>query len=118
MELIILAISILIFFYVLHYFVRDDFIILRKNTSAEQVFNMIFLAFIFAFILSRLLFIVQNQNPVYLNPLVFLAFPYFPGFSLTGGLLGGALFSVWYTRRKKFPGKRIFDFISLSLAWR
>ena len=117
MEILILLISVFVFLYVLHYYVRDDFIILRKNVSVEDIFNMAFFSFIFVFIFSRSFYVLGNPSPIFLNPLVFLAFPYYPGFSLTGGIFGGAVFLIWYVRRKKFPGKRMFDFFSVSALW-
>ena len=117
MELIILVVSLFSFLFVLHYHVRDDFLILRKNVSLEDIFNIAFTSSILVFFSSRLLYIFENPSPVYLNPLVFLAVFYYPGFSLTGGIVGGALFIIWYVKRKKFPGKRILDFFSIAALW-
>ena len=115
MYLIILFICLSIFLYVIHYFAHDDFVILKKNVSMEQIFNVVFITLAFVFFISRLFFIILNLRSSYLNPIVFLAFPYFPGFSLTGAVVGGSAFLLWYLKKKRFPVKRILDFFSTSL---
>jgi prolipoprotein diacylglyceryltransferase len=45
---------------------------------------------------------------------VFLLFPYFPGLSLPGGIIGGILFVMLHNKRKKIPAGRILDFFALS----
>jgi prolipoprotein diacylglyceryltransferase len=45
---------------------------------------------------------------------VFLAFPYYPGLSLGGGIIGGVIFMYLTCKRKRYPFLRIFDFIGLS----
>jgi len=117
MEFLILLVSLFSFLFILHYYVRDDFVIFRKNVSLEDVFNIAFMSFILVFLSSRLLYIVENPSPVYINPLVFLAVFYYPGLALTGGIIGGGLFVIWYVKRKKFPGKRILDFFSIAALW-
>lgn len=117
MSIVILLFTLFIFLYVLHYYVRDDFIIFRKNVTLDDVFNIAFLSFVFVFLGSRFFYVADNFNPIFFNPLVFLAFPYYPGFSLTGGILVGALFLLWHVHRRKFPGKRIFDFFSIATLW-
>ncbi|MEK9178674.1 MAG: prolipoprotein diacylglyceryl transferase family protein [Patescibacteria group bacterium] len=117
MEIVLIIISIFIFLFVLHYYVRDDFVIFRKNVSLEDVFNMAFISFIFVFLSSRFFYVLENPNPIYLNPLVFLAVFYHKGLSLTGGIIGGGLFLVWYVRKNKFPGKRLLDFFSVAAVW-
>lgn len=117
METIILILSGLVFLYFLHYYVRDDFIIFRKNVTLEDIFNGAFLTFIIVFLSARLFYVLENPSPTFINPLVFLAVFYYPGLSLTGGVVGGIIFQVFYLRKKRFPAKRILDFFSIAALW-
>lgn len=117
MEFIILLISLSSFLFILHYYVRDDFVIFRRNVTLDDIFDMTFMSFIMVFLSSRFFYVIENPNAIYINPLVFLAVFYHSGLSLTGGIAGGALFLIWYVKRKKFPGKRILDFFSIATIW-
>ena len=111
----VILICFLIFLFCLYLLVNDDFVLLRKDISTEKVFNMAFAASLFALIGSRVLFVALNPSSRFLNPLVFLAFPYFPGLSLVGGLLGGMIGLILLTKRdSKIPAARLFDFFSIS----
>lgn len=103
-----------IFLYVIYSLSRDDFVVLRSNASMEKIFNAAFLSAFFALFTSRLLYIVFNPKPIFLNPLGFLLFPYFPGLSLIGGLLGGFLFSTVILKSWNLPVGRIIDFFSMG----
>ncbi|HYM65085.1 MAG TPA: prolipoprotein diacylglyceryl transferase family protein [Candidatus Sulfotelmatobacter sp.] len=103
-----------IFLYVLYYFAKDDFVIIRKDISLERVFNLAFLTGIIGLLSSRVGFAIFSNNLNYLNPVVFLAFPYFPGFSLTGGIIGMSLFTYFYSSFRKMPVGRIIDLFTMS----
>lgn len=109
-----LIFHIFVFLFCLYLLVQDDFVLLRKNVSLEQVFNIAFLMLFFGFLGSRIIFITLNFKPLFLNPLAFLAFPYFPGFSLIGVVLGGLIFLIGYGKYRKLPTNRLFDFFSFS----
>jgi hypothetical protein len=51
---------------------------------------------------------------MYFNPLVFFLVPYFPGLSLTGGVVGGVLMLLTVMKRRKYPRGRFFDFFSFA----
>src|SRR5680860_615548 len=69
----------------------------------------------FSLFFSRLLFVLNNPRPVLHTILGFVLFPYFPGLSLSGGLIGGLLFSYFYLKNRKMPLGRILDFFSLGM---
>lgn len=106
-----------IFLYVLYYLSRDDFIIVRKDVSLESIFSTAFLVGFFSLISSRFFFAVFSQEQKYLNPIVFLAFPYYPGLSLVGSLIGGSLFLYFYSRYRKMPSGKIFDLFIMSFIY-
>ncbi len=111
---LVLIFCLFVFLYVVHSLSRDDFVILRSNASVEKIFNAAFLSAFFSLFIARLLFVVFNLKPVFHNPLGFLLFPYFPGLSLIGGLVGGFLMSLFILKVWSMPIGRILDFFSMG----
>lgn len=118
MRLIFLPILICFFLYlyVLYYLTKDDFVIVRKDVSMEKVFNLTFLTSIVALFFSRLFYVLFNPSPAILTPLGFLAFPYFPGLSLIGGIIGASIFIYFYAKYRKLPAGKLFDLFCVSFA--
>ncbi len=112
--LIFLSLSFIFFLFCLHVFGKDDFVLIRKNVSLESLFNLAFVSGGFALFFARLFFVLGHPNLKYLNPLVFFIFPYFPGLSLIGGILGAVGYLYIYARQQKYPFERILDIFSLS----
>ncbi len=109
-----LIFHLLVFLFCLYVLVQDDFVLLRKNVSMEQAFNLAFLVIFIGFLTARIVYITLHFNPSFLNPIVFFAFPYYPGLSLIGEVAGGSLFLFLYARYRKYPVARLFDFFSFS----
>lgn len=112
--ILVLLVCFFIFLFPLYLLVKDDFVLIRKDVTTEKVFNIAFVAFAASVFGARLLYVFLNPSSNFLNPLVFLLFPYFPGLSLVGGVVGGALFLLLLSRSKKLPAGRLFDFFSIS----
>lgn len=112
--IIILIISFLVYLFALHVLAKEDLVFVRKNITLETLFNLSFYSAGLGLLFSRLIFVILNPSGDYLNPLVFLLFPYFPGLSLPGGIIGGITFVLLYNKRKRVPVGRILDFFSLS----
>ena len=110
----VLFICFLVFLFCLYFLVNDDFVLLRRDVSTERIFNIAFLSALASLFGARIFFAFLNQDAKLLSPLVFLAFPYFPGLSLLGGLLGGMAAFFALTRKDKIPVARLFDFFSIS----
>lgn len=96
---------------------NDDYILTKKNTTLEDVFNAAFICFGIVLLFSRIFYVFLDPKPVFLNPLGFLLFPYFPGLSSTGAIIGGIIGLLFLSRIKKIPLGRIFDFFSISLTF-
>lgn len=111
---IVLLICFFIFLYVLYYHVKDDFMIARKDIAIDKIFNLAFLTGIVALFFARLFYLFFNPSIELLNPLIFFAFPYVPGLSLFGGIIGGLLFMYTYGVYKKMPVGKIFDLFTIS----
>jgi len=110
----ILIVCLLFFLYWIFVLAKDDFILLRKNVTLEHLFNLTFLTLIISIIFARIFYVLSHLNPKYLDPLVLILFPYFPGLSLAGGLMGGISFIAFRSLKRKIPFGRILDIFSLS----
>lgn len=109
-----LVISFFIFLFGLYQWTKDDFILLRKNISLEQVFNYAFTNVWVMLLFARIFYVFFNPSLRYINPLIFLIFIYFPGLSLTGSVIGALIFLFFISRKKNVPRGRLYDIFSLS----
>lgn len=116
-ELLIFAL--VVFLYWVFVLAKDDFILLRKNVTLEQLFNIAFIGFFVGITFARGFYVAEHLSSRYLDPLVLFLFPYFPGLSVAGGVTGAFLFTLFRASRKKIPFGRILDIFSISLfgAW-
>lgn len=111
---LVLLFCFLFFLYIVYFLSHDDFVILRTNTSMEKIFNAAFLVSIVSLFLARFFYVFFNPKNVFFNPLGFLLFPYFPGLSLMGAILGGYLISLFILRSWNLPVGRLLDFFSVG----
>lgn len=111
---IVLIFCFFLFLYVLYELGRDDFVIMRKNISMEKIFNVAFIIALLSLVSSRLSYVVSHPSSSFINPLVFLVFPYYPGLSLSGAILGGISFSILVLRKWTIPAGRIIDFFTVG----
>lgn len=112
----ILILSFLTLLFILFVLTKDDFVFIRKNITTEQVFNITFLVGIVALFGARLAFVLFHFGPLYYNPLVFLLFPYFPGLSLVGAVLGGLMCVLLYSKVHKIPMSHFLDFLAVATS--
>src|SRR5256885_4366774 len=112
MELIILIPAFFIFLYTLYTLAKDDYILIRRNISAEDIFDISFLVGISSLIFSRFFYFLvhpfTNQN------ILFLIFSTKGQFSLFGGFLGGVLVLYLISKYRRIPLGRVFDFFVFS----
>lgn len=122
--IVILLICLFVFLYCVYLLAHDDFIFLRRDVTMERIFNIIFLGSLCSLFLARLfygLFTLHQSGAgftaknILANPFVFLLFPYFPGLSMLGGVLGAGVFLGFLARRKNhLPLGRMSDFFSIA----
>ena len=110
----ILLICFFIFLFSLYLLVRDDFVLIRKDMTTERVFNIAFIIFVASIFCARVLYAILNWNGKFLNPLIFILFPYYPGLSMVGGVVGGVMFLLLLSKFRKIPIARLLDFFSIS----
>lgn len=114
-SLFFLTLSFLTFLFVLHILSREDWVLMRKNVTLEQLFNIAILTCFSGLLFARIFYVAFNPSWKYLNLLVFFLVPYFPGLSLSGGIIGALLFLLYYSKLKKFPFDRVADLLSIVL---
>ncbi|HSX40659.1 MAG TPA: prolipoprotein diacylglyceryl transferase family protein, partial [Candidatus Saccharimonadales bacterium] len=111
--ILVLLFCFLIFLFCLFEISREDFVFLRKSVTTERLFNLAFLTMLVGLFCARVAYVLFHPSTTFLNPLAFLLFPYFPGLSLSGGIVGVAGFMYLYGGIKKLPVGRVSDFFSL-----
>lgn len=114
MNLLSLVFYFIIFSFIAYILSKDDFVILRSNTPLEKILNAAYISVFFSLFSARLFYVLSNPKPVFLNPLGFLLFPYFPGLSLISGLLGGYVISFLILKSWNLPIGKILDIFSMG----
>lgn len=111
--LLFYLIPVIFFFFCLYKLVKDDYLLIRKNVSPEQIFDIAFMTFFISIICARLLYLVLHHASG--SNLIILFFsPKVNGLSLVGSSIGG-IFSLYVmSKSKRVPLGRLFDFFSLS----
>jgi len=112
--IVILLVSFFIFLFFLYFVSHDDFVLIRRDITPDNIFNAAFLLVPVALFSSRLFYAISHPSTNFFNPLYFLLFPYFPGLSLLGGVLGGGLFLYAIFKVRKMPTARLLDLFTLS----
>lgn len=112
--IIVLIFCFIIFLFAVYALSRDDFVILRSNTPMDKIFNAAFLVGFFSLFCSRFFYVFLNPKAIFFNPLGFVLFPYFPGLSPMGAVLGGYFISLFILDFWNLPVGRIIDFFSIA----
>ena len=114
--ILVLLICLFVFLYCVYLLANDDFIFLRKDISMERLFNITFLGGIFSLFFGRLFYALSQDTEIFSSIIVFLLFPYFPGLSLLGGVVGAGIGLIILTNSKKdpLPLGRLADFFSIA----
>lgn len=112
--IIFLSIPILVIsFFSLYVLSKHDFVLIRKNVSVNQVFDLSFLSMITAFLVGRLFFIINDERKELFNPIQFFHILRYPGVSVFGFFVGGAI-SIWFLFRKTKALHRVYDIFTIS----
>lgn len=112
---IFLLVSFFVSLFCIYYLSRDDLILLRKDVTIERIFNLAVVVFLGGLFFARVSYGVLYSTKIFLNPLMFFLFPYFPGLLLTGGITGGLFFLLFISRSENLPTGRMFDIFSISI---
>ena len=115
MQIIILIPAFLAFLYTLYKLVKDDYIFIRKNVSAESMFDTSFILAVVSIFTSRILYFLFNPIPHKNNIILFFTAGQ-GGFSLLGAVVGAMIALYAIGRYKKWPIGRLFDFFALAFS--
>lgn len=115
MQIVILLPAFLAFLYTLYKLVKDDYIFIRKNVSAENMFDTAFVLGIVSIFTSRIVHFLLHPLEQGNSLLLFFTAGK-GGFSLLGAILGSLLTLYCIGRYKKWPPGRLFDFITLAFV--
>lgn len=106
-------VSIFASFFILYLLSKHDFVLLRKNISLAQIFDLSIITIPIAFVFGRLFFVFDYSQFNLLHFIRFFHFFKFPGISFLGLFLGGAI-SLFYFFRKKKALSRTYDIFTLA----
>ncbi|HVZ66687.1 MAG TPA: hypothetical protein VG917_00315 [Patescibacteria group bacterium] len=112
-NIIILALTIFICFFLLFLTSKQDFVLLRQNISLNEIFDLSAISFLIAFFFGRALFIASDFKFEMIGFVKFFHLLKFPGMSPLGFFLGAGLSIYLFFRKKKGLG-RIYDIFSIS----
>ena len=104
-----LALSFLLSTFVVWKYSKDEF-------KEEDCFDAYLYGFMTAVISARLIYILRNFSDFGFHFLQYILVTETPGLSLMGGALGGFLFLLYYSRKRKLRFWHILDIFSLSTA--
>ena len=113
MELVFLPTIIFVSSFILYLVSRQDFVLLRKNISVSWIFDSAVIAFVIALFFSRFLYALNNQDLSLFHVIKFFHLIKFPGLSILGFFLGGAL-ALYIIYRKSNALARIYDIFTIS----
>lgn len=112
-EIIFYSATVIICLFILYSTSKSDFVLLRQNISLSQIFDAAIVSGISAFLLGRVIFMVDNFKTDLLSFIRFFHIIKFPGLAIFGILLGG-LMSVFLIFMKKKGAGRICDIFTIS----
>lgn len=98
-------------------FLAGSFYIWREGKNEfhqEQLFDTVLVVTVSALLGARLLYIFTHFTDFYFNPLRWLHFYLYPGFSFWGSFFGGIAGTIWYTKKIKVSFWRMADFLVLG----
>lgn len=113
MNFIFLLLLFSVCLFILFILSKRDFVLLRKNISVGEIFDLALLSFAAAFFLGRIFYIINSLQFSLLTPIKFFYIIKFPGFSFLGFFLSGAA-TIYFSFRKTKALSRIYDIFSLS----
>ncbi len=114
MKVLLLIPSFFIFLYCFYKFIKDDYVLMRKNISSEQSFDIIFSVTLISFLFSRLFFFMFHPQK---GENIFLSFLSQSGdLSIIGGVVGGLVGVYLICKYKRVPLGRFSDFLALAFV--
>jgi hypothetical protein len=92
---------------------KHDFVLLRKNISVGQIFDLAIVFIFGSLFFGRFFHILNSGQFDLISPIKFFYFFKFPGFSFLGFIVSGASIVYFYFRKTKALS-RIYDIFALA----
>lgn len=86
----------------------------KEKMNKDEVFDMFFYTIIFAFLGARIYYVLFNLSYYLFNPLEIISI-WHGGLAIHGGILGGALYLLYYTKNHKINLLKLFDILVIGL---
>lgn len=86
----------------------------KEKMNKDEVFDMFFYTIIFAFLGARIYYVLFNLSYYLSNPLEIISI-WHGGLAIHGGILGGALYLLYYTKNHKINLLKLFDILVIGL---
>lgn len=86
----------------------------KEKMNKDEVFDMFFYTIIFAFLGARIYYVLFNLSYYLSNPLEII-YIWHGGLAIHGGILGGALYLLYYTKNHKINLLKLFDILVIGL---
>lgn len=115
MQFLVIIFCFLIFIYSIYILGKDDYVLIRKNLSLEQLFDFAFIGIFTGVILGEILSIILYPALTEKSIISRLFSPTGASFSLTSIVLGCILMLYLIGKYRRLPMGRLFDFFSLAL---
>lgn len=114
-DYILFVLALFVSLSILYSLAKNDFVLLRKSISLQEVFDKYFIALFITFFFSRIVYVLNSQDFSLFNPILFLHIIKLPGLSLVGVFIG-FLVSLSVLFRNKRTWSRIFDIYAFTLV--
>lgn len=114
---VILLLTFLISFFLMWRLFKHNLDFTRAHVTVDTYFDSVLLFFLFFSIGARTLFIIEHWGDFGKNPLLWILFIHYPGFSFLGGVVGGLL-GLWiFTHAHKLKFSLFSDIAAIGLSF-
>ncbi len=113
LSIILIIPTLIIGFFSLYILSKHDFVLIRKNVSVNQIFDLSLISIAIALITGRIFFIINEARMELLSPIQFFHILRYPGISMLGFFVGGAI-CIWFLFKKTKALRRIYDIFTIS----
>lgn len=113
---VMLALSLLLALFTTWRLYKNNFVFLRFRVTIDSFFDSA-LVFLLAFgIGARILHIIEHWDSFGRQPLLWVLFLHFPGFSFLGGVIGAVLGLWLFCKAAKLPFLQLLDIFAIGLS--
>ncbi len=113
-QFIFVIIAVIFSMFLLFTLSKNDFVLLRKNVSLHELFDVVIISMAVGLLFARVFFIIDMQEWSWFHPFRFFHLIKIPGLSLYGFFVG-VVFPLFWLLRKKKVLHRVYDILFISI---